>query len=200
MTKYNIEGGVDFFSELYKSLDEPEEKTEDDKNKCLITNQPLTDKYVTLTCGHNFNYIALYHDLVNHKQKFNQMEGPESKLNTNEIRCPYCRKKQSVILNYYEELGLEKVNGVNFYDPNCKQSVKCEYLYPNPDYDPNQEESVVNKKYLNESCCFIGSKIAVLNSLNPSQPINYGDTKYYCYTHKKQMIKNYKLIICKDKL
>ena len=108
MNKYNIEGGIDFFAELYKSLDidDCEEKNEDDKNRCLITNQLLTDKYIVLECNHKFNYIPLYNDLVNHKGKFNFMEGTNSKLNINEIRCPYCRNIQSGVLPYYEELGL----------------------------------------------------------------------------------------------
>ena len=61
--KYIIEDGIDFFAELYKSLDDKEllEKTEEDNNKCLITNQPLTDKFVELNCGHKFNYVALYY-------------------------------------------------------------------------------------------------------------------------------------------
>ena len=56
MKKYNIEGGIDFFSELYKSLEDEENKfkTEDDNNLCLITNQPLTDKFVKMECGHKF--------------------------------------------------------------------------------------------------------------------------------------------------
>ena len=43
MKKYKIEGGINFFNELYKSLDieENEFKTEDDNNLCLITNHPL---------------------------------------------------------------------------------------------------------------------------------------------------------------
>ena len=67
--KYIIEGGIDFFSELYKSLDVEEDVLEDDNNKCLISNQVLTDKHVQLNCGHKFNYIELYHDFVNHKKK-----------------------------------------------------------------------------------------------------------------------------------
>ena len=43
------------------------------------------------------------------------MEGTTSKLSTNEIRCPYCRKKQSSVLPYYEDLLIEKINGVNYY-------------------------------------------------------------------------------------
>ena len=71
--KYNIEGGIDFYEELYKSLDVDEDnnKTEDDKNLCLITNKPLCDKFVKMECEHKFNYIPLYLDIKNHKQKFN---------------------------------------------------------------------------------------------------------------------------------
>ena len=73
MKKYIIEGGIDFYSELYKSLDIEENinKIEADNNICLISNLPLTDKYIKLNCGHKFNYIPLYHDIYNHKKKFN---------------------------------------------------------------------------------------------------------------------------------
>lgn len=202
MTKYNIEGGIDFFAELYKSLDIKENEEKIDDNKCLITNEPLIDKYVVLICGHKFNYVPLYHDLVNHKNKFNLMEGQHTKLKLNEIRCPYCRKKQNVLLDYHEDLGLEKVKGVNFYDPTLKESPsltykshKCEYKWINSFYDPTKPESQTNSKYLNYQSCghYNGTKISVWNPENPSQPITYGDTKYYCYTHKKEMIKQYKL-------
>jgi hypothetical protein len=197
MNKYNIEGDIDFFEELYKSLNENEdidEKLEDNNYNCLITNQPLVDKYVSLDCGHKFNYIPIYNDIFNHKKKFNCMESSSKKLNTNEIRCPYCRRKQSGVLPYYEELGLKKINGVNFYDPCIKQNMyhKCEYLYPNENYDPTKPESIENSPYLSEKCYFLGFPIELYNSQNPSQPINYGDTKHYCYTHKKIMIKHYK--------
>ena len=81
MTKYKIEGDIDFFSELYKSLDN--EDTENTDNLCLITNLPLIDKYFQMDCGHKFNYIPLYFDIKNHKLKFNGMEGSSSRLNKN---------------------------------------------------------------------------------------------------------------------
>ena len=196
MKKYNIEGGIDFFAELYKSL-HVDENEDDDKNKCLITDQLLTDKYVTLNCGHKFNYIPLYNYLVNYKNKFNVSESKKSILNKNEIRCPYCRKKQLGTLIYYEELGLEKVHGVNFYDPYLKQDNNnlihnCEYLYPNPNYNPNEEISDTNKKYLTElKCHLVGKQISVYNPLKQKKPLNYGDMKYYCYKHKNIMIKQY---------
>jgi hypothetical protein len=196
MNKYNIEGGIDFFTELYKSLQfEDNEEITDNNNTCLITNQPLIDRHVSLSCGHKFNYVPIYNDLVNHKQKFNYMECSSRKLNTNEIRCPYCRKKQEGLLPYYEELGLKKVNGVNFYDQHRKIRIynKCEYKYPNDNYDPTKPETEINTPYLNNlKCHFSGFKIAIYNYQNPSEPINYGDTKHYCYNHKKMMIKYYK--------
>jgi hypothetical protein len=200
MSKYNIEGGIDFYAELHKSLD-IEEELEEDNNVCLITNQPLTDKHVILVCGHKFNYIPIYKDIVNHKKKFNGMEGGNSILGANELRCPYCRKKQDNLLPYYEELGMAKVHGVNFYDPNIKQSnynsnnhQKCMFKYVNENYDPSKPESETNSKYLTDTKCWhYGSQIQLYNDANPSQPITYGDTNYYCYTHKKVMIKKYKI-------
>jgi hypothetical protein len=194
MSKYNIEGGVDFFSELYKSLDDEvsEEKTEEDNNKCLITNQKLTDKHIIMDCGHKFNYIPLFNDIMNHKKIFNCLEGA-NKLKMNEIRCPYCRKKHENVLPYYEELCVGKVNGVNFYDPNCNAVVyKCEYRCLNPNYDQFKPESETNSKY--DSCCVSGcSKILLYNADNPSDPVTHQDTNYYCFKHKKEMIKKYKL-------
>lgn len=201
MNKYKIEGGIDFFEELYKSLDveENEEKTDDDKNKCLITNQLLIDKHISLECGHKFNYVPLYNDILNHKKKFNYLEGNSGKLGTNEIRCPYCRKKQTGVLPYYEDLGLEKVNGVNLYDPSLKVNTnyshgkKCEFKIINNTYDSSIPESAENFAY--QLCgSYYSTPISIYNYENPQQPINYGDTKCYCYYHKKQVIKQHKLL------
>jgi hypothetical protein len=203
MKKYNIEGGIDFFNELYKSLDNDENifKTEEDDNCCLITKQPLVKNYITMICGHKFNYIPLYNDIKNHKQKYNNMEVSINRLKPNEIRCPYCRVKQSFVLPYYEDLGLEKIHGVNFYDSqvvniqNNNYNV-CNYLTPNISYDPsgnNPVEFMVNSndngKYY--KCLSMGTKI----NYNKSGTIstNFGDDKYYCYCHKNIVIKKYKI-------
>jgi hypothetical protein len=199
MTKYNIEGGIDFYSELFKSLDN--EIDDDDTNMCLISNTPLVDKFVTMSCGHKFNYIPLYNDLINHKNKFNGMESSHGKLSVNQIRCPYCRKKQNCLLPYYEELGLKQVHGVNFIDQNYKPQKthnnvynSCQYKFPNQNYDPNKPESESNTKYLPNHCHFYASKIQIYNENNPNEPITFGDDNYYCYSHKKVMIKQYKAL------
>lgn len=202
MMKYSIEGGIDFYEELYKSLDidEDNNKTEDDKNLCLITNKPLCDKFVEMVCGHKFNYIPLYLDIKNHKQKYNGMEGSSSRLNVNEIRCPYCRKRQQGVLPYYEELGLEKIIGVNFFDIKYQnpssQYKKCEFLKINLYFDPSGNNVMETSEYNNGNCKFhkcyqSGSQIGHNYGLQ-EEIENYGDSKSYCWTHKKLVIKQYK--------
>jgi gas vesicle protein len=194
MNKYKIEDKIDFFEELYKSL-VIEDDYNENNNNCLISNEQLTDKFVELNCGHKFNYIPLYNDIVNHKKKFNFMEGNNSHLKLNEIRCPYCRNKQDKLLPYYEELGLHKVNGVNFYQENLNKKINknCEYEILNDNYDDKIEESESNKKY--KCCCTLFSTQIVEYNINNSLEsiFTYGDKKYYCYQHKRIMIKKYKL-------
>ena len=189
MTKiYNIEGGINFFDELYKSLDiqENTHKCDDDTNRCLITNEILTDKFFEMACGHKFNYTALYKDLINHKNKFNSMESSTGHLKMNEIRCPYCRKKQSGVLPYYEDLNLEKVCGVNHIDLNKTYTPSgyigtsykpCESLIINLHHDPsgNDTDELIQ-------CMSYGTKL----------PPHFGDSKHYCYLHKKLIINKHK--------
>jgi hypothetical protein len=184
--KYVVEGDIDFYSELYNSLDNKQTETQDEVPVCLITNEPLTEDFVKMACGHMFNYIPLYYDILNHKKKFNSMEVSSGHLKMNEIRCPYCRNKQEGVLPYYDYLGLEKENGVN-----CIGETKtlhksdyhfCEYLIENTCYNPTLPETEMNKKFL--KCVSYGSKII--------GPTNYGDEKKYCYNHKRTVISNYK--------
>jgi hypothetical protein len=190
--KYIIEGGINFYDELYKSLDDDDDiKNIDYNNVCLITNQPLISKFITLDCGHKFNYIPLFLDIKNHKLKFNLMEGMSSKLKNNEIRCPYCRSKHNNVLPYYEEFAFPKINGVNHYDPlniHYYRNNKCNHIIQNDSFD---ESNPVSLKFM--PCgIYNAQKIVIYDELNPEQPITYGDDKYYCYKHKKEQIKKYK--------
>ena len=118
--QYNIEDNVDFYSELLKIKNGSKDAELKDQCEdiCLISNNQLTDNYVTLLCGHKFNYIPLYHDVYNHKTKYNIKENNNDKLKYYEIRCPYCRKKQNKLLPYYPDLISEKTHGVNNIDAN----------------------------------------------------------------------------------
>jgi hypothetical protein len=187
MPKYVLEGGVDFFSELYNTLDIHNINTDlienlnsdtSNNNLCLISHQPLIDKFVELECGHKFNYLPLYLDIKNHKYKFNSMEGKHTHLKMNEIRCPYCRGKNKRLLPYYEELGLPKIHGVNCEISNSLSiHQKCSYLTLNLNYDPTNPTDEFNPEFI--KCNYNSSHL------------NCGDNKYYCWNHSKKMIKKY---------
>jgi hypothetical protein len=199
MTKYIIEGNIDFYSELYKSLDNNDNN--EDTNLCLITDQPLVEYFVQLQCGHKFNYAPLFLDIKNHKQKFNGLEGSSSKLHGDEIRCPYCRNKQKGVLPYYEELGIPKVHGVNYINDHLLNSSStgkyqyCEFLTENENYDPSGNNPVETGIPNKENCKFIkclhlGTQINPHNGI--SELPNYGDHKFYCWHHKKVVVRKYK--------
>ena len=122
--KYKLEGNIDFYSELYKSLEE--ENSLDDTNLCQITGLKLVDKFVTLQCNHHFNYDAIYTEIC--KQKFEFKTYNSESLLPNDlklwrksgcnyyIKCPYCRNIQFDLLPYYEDLPFIKKYGVNTDD------------------------------------------------------------------------------------
>ena len=186
MKNYIIEGNINFFSELYKSLDNNDFSEE--LNVCLITNEILTDNFVTMKCGHKFNYIPLFKDILNHKKKFNSLESQY--LSVSEIRCPYCRQKQFGVLPYYEELGFEKISGVNYIDSVSNSSSSsssiwsCQYLVNNHYFNPSIEENeTTNPKLI--KCLHYGNKF--------HNEYDYNDDNCYCYVHKRIMIKKYKM-------
>jgi hypothetical protein len=193
MAKYLIEDNINFYSELHKSLDENESNlnNEEEDNNCLITSMPLKDYYITMECGHKFNYIPLFKDIENHKKNFNNMEGTSGKLGKNEIRCPYCRKKQTTLLPYYENICIPKTPGINV-------------LYPNVEYKINNqncgqcEYEILDSSgnvYHNKKCGLYGS------TLCPNKyGANYGDAKKYCWNHTKIIIKKYKQEIKNKKI
>lgn len=124
MSKYTIEGNINFQEELYKLLDED---SDDEDNLCQITGLKLDDKFVTLECKHKFNYKALYTEIYKQKFEFktyqanllpkkDQLKFCESEL-PYFIKCPYCRNIQFTLLPYYEELGLKEIYGINSIDP-----------------------------------------------------------------------------------
>jgi len=121
--KYNIEGNVDFYGELFNSLDNDES---DEKDMCLITGVPLEEHFITLECNHKFNYDALFTEI--YKQKFKYKTYDKSHLNKNMlekyvlsgkdyyIKCPYCRNIQFEILPYIENKKKEIIYGINTLD------------------------------------------------------------------------------------
>jgi hypothetical protein len=187
MKKYYIEGNINFYDELYKTLDEEENDEED--NICLITKMPLKDRYYKMQCGHKFNYEAIYNDLVNYKGKFNNMEKAGDRLDKNEIRCPYCRHRQKTLLPYYDDMSFAKIKGVNslFEDKTIDVSKynRCQLIYPSNTIDGTDIQ-----------CCKFGYNLNTMvyhiNNYITSKNLPMIETdKVYCHMHGKIIIKEY---------
>lgn len=106
---------------LYKQLFE-ENDTDKDEECCLITDDTLEEDHVKLVCNHKFNYIPLYKELSNQKNR-NYLE--TSKLHTNQIKCPYCRTIQDGLIPFNKRYPELKKKGVNYPPSKYFKSNKC---------------------------------------------------------------------------
>ena len=177
---YIIEDPVNFYAQLNDTTDDD---CCDGADTCLITHEPLLTDFVKMDCGHKFNYAPLFNDVFNHKQKYNALEKTSGKLKYNEIRCPYCRNKQTTMLPYYEDKGFGKVQGVNFLGvAKCYGGVLCAHKYVNLDFDYMLPESEQNVKFVPCTSTFTYKIFAN----------KYGDNNYYCYYHTKLVTSTYK--------
>jgi hypothetical protein len=184
---YEIEGDVDFFKELKQmgsKLNDTSEPislaVEDNTARCLITDEKLHRDHITLKCGHRFNYIPLFKEVLFQKcsllpknlsakiittytKHTNSSSGSTSvaaantsnttllptnnnqyhnvtsvlynssynlettKLQYNEMKCPYCRTITPYILPYYPYPDVCKVKYVNVPTNLSLTGVSCEY-------------------------------------------------------------------------
>lgn len=162
--KYEIEGGIDFFKEL-KHITAKQNDTSlsslsltiEDKpvEKCLITDEKLCKDHITLKCGHKFNYVPLFKEVLfqkcsmlpkNVSSKIVTMyikNTPHSNISTvmynssynlettkvsyNEIKCPYCRSITSHILPYYPYPDVNRIKYVNSPAELGLPALTCEY-------------------------------------------------------------------------
>tara|TARA_E500000178_G_scaffold342895_1_gene388803 strand:- start:695 stop:1357 length:663 start_codon:yes stop_codon:yes gene_type:complete len=121
---YVIENNINFYDLLnnYK-VDTSNSECE----KCLISNSELDKNHITLNCGHKFNYYPLYEEVIRQKTIKNLSE--ITKLQVNQIKCPYCRNITNNILPYIKLENIEKVWGVNQPKKFSLSLFKCEHIY-----------------------------------------------------------------------
>lgn len=164
--KYTIEGNFNFYEELYKSLDDSSNNNNDD-DKCLITNEPLIENYVTLECKHKFNYDALYKEI--YSQKCTLRLYTVQNLSPNMytiykksgkdyfIKCPYCRNIQFELLPDLNQDKYPKVYGINTYD---KSYIRVEdgnakgYKYKGYFYNMSKANKCVHDGCVSTICAF----------------------------------------------
>jgi len=204
MPIHKIEGGLNFYDELYKSLDDSE--NEDEINICQITSLPLVNNSVTLKCNHRFNYDALYKEIYTQKFHFktydyhNLLSNKERlKIKKSQrdyfIRCPYCRNIQFDLLPYYEELGLEKIYGINSVDSADKQVTNINNAPLHSTKLDNITFTYLGATFKKGACCFINK--TYLHNYNVQCSQIYVTTLpetniSYCKYHYTMFLKNTK--------
>jgi hypothetical protein len=129
---YNIEGNINFYSELLKNDDTDIDNTD----KCLLSLEPLNDTCITLLCGHKFNYMPLYREIYQKKIIINILD---IKLLKHQIKCPYCRTIINNILPATIDIhGVHRMIGINKPEIlqmkiQCKDSKQChQHTYITP--------------------------------------------------------------------
>lgn len=140
----------DFFSQLKNMLNHSETNTEaggndgyghnnnhhnnknavnDEDNCCLLTKEPLQDVHIVLSCGHKFNYVPIYREVIAQKTIGLSPNGyyTSHSLKRNEIKCPYCRNIQDKLLPYLEYDGVKKIFNINYPTKLSMTSQPCMY-------------------------------------------------------------------------
>lgn len=119
---YIIDGDIDFWKELN---DDSEQEITD--NICLLTNNKLTRNHITLPCGHKFNYIPIYNEILHSKQyqKYNKYP-----LRSYQMRCPYCRTTHNKLLLWIPHEGLvyDKLAAATIVSK-CLPHKRCQYSF-----------------------------------------------------------------------
>lgn len=120
---------MSFSSLLYKELTHNDKDNDNDKSiTCLILGTSITENdAIRLYCGHTFSYDALLQEVKYQKRYVKQYSA--ERIKNNEIKCPYCRKKQKGILPYRD--GYMKIQFVNVPEHLTMMTNKCNYILKN---------------------------------------------------------------------
>jgi len=174
---------MEIHKEFYKYLEDSLKDDLVEENVCLITSMPLDEFSIKLTCGHSFNYKALYNELISQRFRFNNFHNNTKK----QLKCPYCRDVINDLLPYYPELELDLVYGVNSNDLQYKKIMNygvCVYA--------NTVE------YHNGKCCYNYPETIIM--CHATYVILHKETnKTYCSSHIGIMRKNYNKQLIKAK-
>ena len=135
---------------------------------CLLTKEALNDIHVTLNCGHKFNYIPLYKEVVIQKTSAGMTTNGyynSYTLRLNEIKCSYCRRVQDKLLPFLNYDDIKRLRGVNGPESLCMKARMCEHIET-----ANKKKKNSNKK--SDSC--------------ECNAIHLVSGVYYCKKHYEQ--------------
>lgn len=123
-------------------------------NICLISKEKLHPNHITLSCNHKFNYIPIYKEVHYQKNKSN-IQYEVTKLQYNQIKCPYCRTITNNLLPYIQYPSIYFSKLIHALEPHCIRAIKCEHFIKHR--DKNIEDTRCNKNalfYENENVLF----------------------------------------------
>lgn len=141
------QNSIDFFSELSKIINSTANTVtssessnlvisssthtptcpSDDDNICLISKEKLHPNHITLKCNHKFNYIPIYKEVLYQKTKSNPLY-EVTKLNSYQIKCPYCRTITNKLLPFIAYPSVRLSKNIHSTEPDCITAVKCSHI------------------------------------------------------------------------
>ena len=143
----------------------------DTDNNCLLTKEALNDIHVTLNCGHKFNYIPLYKEVVIQKTSAGMTTNGyynSCTLRLNEMKCPYCRRVQDKLLPFLNYDNIKRLRGVNGPESVCMKTRMCEHI------ETANNKKKNTKKKISDSC--------------ECNAIHVVNCAYYCKKHYEQQL------------
>lgn len=84
-----VEGDFDFWAALEEEDDNSKCNHEDN---CLLTQETLSLNYITMPCGHKYNYIPICKEIAAMKSTKLHYYNHGIKLSRGQTYCPYCRQ------------------------------------------------------------------------------------------------------------
>ena len=137
---YIIEDNIDFYTMLN---DNTIVSNQIEPEMCLISNTKLDpNSSIKLMCGHSFNYLSIYKEVISQKIHASCLE--VTKLKEYQMKCPYCRNIQNKLLPYIKMDNVEKMFGVNSPLHHTMCMNKCKYLF----------KSGKRKNFVCDSLCY----------------------------------------------
>ena len=153
-----------------------------DDNLCLISNEKLDDSQIELLCGHKFNYLHIYKEVIKQKNCCNSLN--IINLKKNQIQCPYCRSIQNSILPFKPYPDIKRIYGIN--SPKDWEMLldKCTYIFKSGKNKGKYCEKLCNGKFCNKHI-----NISIQNKVNTDKNINYYEYDIKRFVEKESIDK-----------
>ena len=180
---------------LFNELLQDESMDVSSNEKCLISNEDLESNYIKLDCGHKYNYLDLYNEIVYQKTK---KILDNNRLKINEMKCPYCRNITNKLLPFYKYYNVNYIRGVNGPTNFTMNLNKCEYIVKNKQTkmkDSCNASACITKNgmFCNKHFKYTKREEDLLNDYNVEK---YKYLNKMNVTQLKEELKKYKLKVC----